>query len=129
MNNTLPDTVDRQQEDPFMRFNHIEVESAEYGRAILRLEICPESRNFRGTVNQGIISAIADKAVEIAAQSDGCMYKIRSCSLSFLNHQSEGIIRAEACIRCRDRSGGLAEVDVTGPCGTLLATGTYTLFS
>lgn len=128
MNDELLDIQEYQRKSPFMRHNYIEVEYVEYDHAVLRLDIRPESKNSNGGLSGGIITAMADAAIDAVAQTDGCVYEIRNSSMSFLQDQPEEMIRAQAWVRHRNRAATMAEVEITGQGGTLLAAGSYTLF-
>ena len=114
--------------NPFIRHNFIEVVRVERDRAALRLSLREESRNVYGLAHGGAIYAIADNACGCAASTDGRSYVTQSSDFHYLRNQSAGEIRASAHIRHRGKSTVLAEVEVTGEDGKLLATGSFTFF-
>lgn len=114
--------------NPFVRYNHIEVEEVERDRALLSLVIRPESLNVHGQVHGGAIYAMADNAAGCATSTDGRSYVTQASDMHFLRNQTEGIVKAEACVRHRGRTTVLVEVSVTGEGGKLLASGTFTFF-
>ena len=114
--------------NPFVRYNHIEVEEVERDRALLSLAIRPESLNVHGQIHGGAIYAMADNAAGCATSTDGRSYVTQASDMHFLRNQTEGIVKAEACVRHRGRTTVLVEVSVTGEGGKLLASGTFTFF-
>lgn len=114
--------------NPFICHNHIEVEEVERDRALLSLTIRPESLNIFGQVHGGAIFTMADNAAGCATRTDGRTYVTQSADIHFLRNQTEGTIKAEACVRHRGRTSVLVEVSVTGEEGKLLASGTFTFF-
>lgn len=112
----------------FMAYNHMELEAVEPDRAVFRLAIRPESRNPYGTVHGGALYALADNAAGAAVHTDGRTYVTQAGTLHFLRNQREGTVRAEGRVRYRGGSTCLAEVDLTGEGGVLLATGEFTFF-
>ena len=114
--------------NPFVRYNHIEVEEIERDRALLSLSIRPESLNVYGQVHGGAIYAMADNAAGCATSTDGRTYVTQASDMHFLRNQTEGIVKAEANVRHRGRTTVLVEVSVTGEEGKLLASGTFTFF-
>ena len=101
---------------------------AQDAHAIVRLNICPESKNSFGMVHGGAIYAMADNATGFAAHTDGRNYVTQTSSLHFLRNQPEGEIQADARVRHRGRSTCLVAVDILGEDETLLATGEFTFF-
>ena len=112
----------------FTDHNFIRLESVEPDCAVYRLEIRPESRNPWGMVHGGALYTLADNATGVAVHTDGRSYVTQTSSLHFLRNQASGTVRAEGRVRHRGRSTCLAEVDITGEGGTLLATGEFTFF-
>ncbi|EOS65388.1 PaaI family thioesterase [Oscillibacter sp. 1-3] len=128
MDDLLTNTRERLSRNAFMRYNHMELESVQPDRAVFRLDIRPESRNPFGMVHGGALYTLADNAAGVAVHTDGRAYVTQAGSLHFLRNQSEGTVRAEGRVRHRGQSTCLAEVDITGGDGALLATGEFTFF-
>lgn len=128
MDDLLTQTRERLSRNAFMHYNHMELESVRQDRAVFRLEIRPESKNPFGMVHGGALYTLADNAAGVAAHTDGRAYVTQTSSLHFLRNQSAGTVRAEGRVRHRGRSTCLAEVDITGGDGALLATGEFTFF-
>lgn len=112
----------------FMAYNHMELEMVQPDRAVFRMEIRPESKNPFGMVHGGALYTMADNAAGVAVHTDGRTYVTQNSSLHFLRNQRAGTVRAEGRIRHRGNSTCLAEVDITGEGGVLLATGEFTFF-
>lgn len=128
MNELEQQVYERVKRNSFMVYNHIEMETVGPDRAVLKLDIRPESRNVYGMVHGGALYTLADNAAGSAVYTDGRSYVTQSGSLNFLRNQAAGTIRAEARVRHRGRSTSLVEVDITGENGILLATGEYIFF-
>lgn len=128
MEDLLKRTRDRLSRNAFMHYNHMELESVRPDGAVFRLEIRPESKNPFGMVHGGALYTLADNAAGVAAHTDGRAYVTQTSSLHFLRNQAAGTVRAEGRVRHRGKSTCLAEVDITGEGGTLLATGEFTFF-
>ena len=123
---------DQMKRNPFMMHNYMELESIEPNRAVVRLEIRPESRNPYGQVHGGAIYTLADNATGLATHCFGegeqRYYVTQSGTLHFLRNQGTGTIRAVAQVRHRGESTVLVDVDILGDNDKLLATGEYTYF-
>ena len=119
---------EKEQQNRFTAYNHIEMDMIEQDHAIFRLNICPESKNSFGMVHGGAIYAMADNATGFAAHTDGRNYVTQTSSLHFLRNQPEGEIQADARVRHRGRSTCLVAVDILGEDEMLLATGEFTFF-
>lgn len=128
MDDLLERTRERLSRNAFMAYNHMELEAVEPDRAVFRMEIRPESKNPFGMVHGGALYTMADNAAGVAAHTDGRAYVTQTSSLHFLRNQGAGTVRAEGRVRHRGRSTCLAEVDLTGRDGVLLATGEFTFF-
>jgi acyl-CoA thioesterase len=120
--------ADINRRNPFVRHNHIEVEEVERDRAVLSLEIRPESLNLYGQLHGGAIYTMADNAAGCATRTDGRLYVTQASDMHYLHNQSSGVARAEARVLHRGRTTVLVEVSVTGEEGKLLASGTFTFF-
>lgn len=128
MDNLLTRTRERLSRNAFMLYNHMELESVRQDRAVFRLNIRPESKNPFGMVHGGALYTLADNAAGVAVHTDGRAYVTQTSSLHFLRNQAAGTVRAEGRVRHRGKSTCLAEVDITGEDGVLLATGEFTFF-
>ena len=74
---------EKEQQNRFTAYNHIEMVMIEQDHAIFRLNICPESKNSFGMVHGGAIYAMADNATGFAAHTDGRNYVTQTSSLHF----------------------------------------------
>ena len=116
------------QGNEFMTHNHIRLESVEQDRAVVALEIHPESKNPHNMVHGGALYTMADNATGIAVHTDGRAHVTQNGQLHFLANQAEGTVRAIGWVRRRGRYTSLAEVDIVGDNGRLLATGQFSYF-
>lgn len=128
MEELLKQAQARLTRNAYAQYNHMELESVRPDGAVFRLEIRPESRNPFGMVHGGALYTLADNAAGVAAHTDGRAYVTQTSSLHFLRSQAAGTVRAEGRVRHRGKSTCLAEVDITGEDGVLLATGEFTFF-
>ena len=119
---------EKERENLFITYNHIEMVQIEPDHAVFRLNIRPESKNSYGMVHGGAIYAMADNATGFAAHTDGRNYVTQTSALHFLRNQPEGEIQADARVRHRGRNTCLVAVDILGEDETLLATGEFTFF-
>jgi uncharacterized protein (TIGR00369 family) len=105
--------------------------SAEAGRVVFALEPGPEHGNPMGTTHGGILATMLDSAMTCAVQSrlpEGVWATTLDISVRFLKPIPPGIGRIEAtgtAVQVGSRVG-TAEGRITGPDGTLYATGTTT---
>lgn len=128
MDELLARMRERLSRNAFAVYNRMELEMVAPDRAVFRMEIRPESKNPFGMVHGGALYTMADNAAGTAAHTDGRAYVTQTSSLHFLRNQSAGTVRAEGRVRHRGKSTCLAEVDLTGEDGVLLATGEFTFF-
>lgn len=128
MDNLLERTRERLARNAFMHHNYMELESVRQDRAVFWMDIRPESMNPFGMVHGGALYTMADNAAGVAVHTDGRFYVTQTSSLHFLRNQGAGTVRAEGRVRHRGKSTCLAEVDITGEDGALLATGEFTFF-
>jgi uncharacterized protein (TIGR00369 family) len=105
--------------------------SAETGRVVFALEPGPEHGNPMGTTHGGILATLLDSAMTCAVQSmlpAGSVPTTLEISVRFLKPIPPGLGRIEAegvAVQVGSRVG-TAEGRITGPDGTLLATGSTT---
>ncbi len=116
------------EENTFSKRNGIRVEAVERDRTVLAFTVRKESTNPYGMIHGGALYTLADDATGLAAHTDGRSYVTQEGSLHFLRNQFRGEVRAEARVRHRGRATVLADVDITGEDGALLATGQFTFF-
>lgn len=128
MNQIMDEVNKRLEDNTFMQYNHIELESLDRDKAVFKLEIRPESRNSYGMVHGGAIYTLADNATGLAACTDGRYYVTQTSTLHFLRNQSEGTVRAISTVRHRGKSTCLVDVNIVGENDKLLATGEFTFF-
>jgi uncharacterized protein (TIGR00369 family) len=94
------------------------------GRAVFDLDALPEHANPMGTVQGGIICALADAALGFAFATtldDGESFTTVDLNTKYLRPIREGTMTASARVINRGRTLGLLECDVTDSEGRLLA--------
>lgn len=109
----------------FTNHNHMDLETLEPDYVVFRLDIRPESMNPYGTVHGGALYTLADDAAGVAVHTDGRSYVTQAGSLSFLENQSSGTVRAAGRVLRRGRSTAFVDVKITGEHGRLLASGSF----
>lgn len=112
----------------FMHHNHMEVSHLERDRAVVALDIVPDSLNPYGALHGGAYYTMADCAGGAACRTDGRYYVTLHGSLDFLHAARSGRVEAEARVRHRGRTTCLVEVEITGEGGSLLARGSFNFF-
>ena len=112
----------------YAKHNGYTMEVLEPDRAVMRLEIRPESCNPYGVVHGGLLYSIADEATGMAVHTDGRCYVTQNGNLHFLKNQPTGVLRAQARVRRRGKATVLLDVDITNERGDLMATGQFVYF-
>ncbi len=107
----------------FAVYNHIELETAEEDRAVLRLTAVADSCNPYGIIHGGALYTLADSACGTAIHSDGRAYVTQRGELSYLSNRRIG----DRVIH-RGRSTSLIHVDIRDAEGVILATGDFSYF-
>ena len=74
----------------FAVYNHIELETAEEDRAVLRLTAVADSCNPYGIIHGGALYTLADSACGTAIHSDGRAYVTQRGELSYLSNRRMG---------------------------------------
>ena len=74
----------------FAVYNHIELETAEEDRAVLRLTAVADSCNPYGIIHGGALYTLADSACGTAIHSDGRAYVTQRGELSYLSNRRIG---------------------------------------
>jgi uncharacterized protein (TIGR00369 family) len=99
------------------------------GEAVVTLEAGPPHTNPMGTVQGGVLAALADGAMGWAYMTtlgEGESYTTLEVKVNFLRPVRAGTLEARARVKSAGRSIGLVECDVLGPDGKLLAHGVGT---
>ena len=129
MTEEMKRVMELQRANAFGVYNHMELESVENGRVVLRLNIHESSKNPLGIVHGGAMYAMADSAAGFAANLGEGRYVTQSSTMHYLGNCREGMIRAAAQVIHQGRSTSLVKVEVTNEQGKLLATGDFTFFA
>lgn len=106
----------------------MKVTQIEADRAVVELEIRPESKNLYGMIHGGVFVSMADFAAGSAARSRGGWYVTLDTNFSFLKNADQGKIRAVSKVRHRGNTICVVAVDVLDEKNTLLASGTFTMY-
>lgn len=115
-----------QRESPFNALLRIEVLSAADGSATLKLPYFSGVENRKANIHGGAIATLCDAAMGIAIRSARDeLYALSTISMT-INYVAPGTGDLTALARCTKigRSVSFASVDVTGPDGELVASGT-----
>jgi len=115
---------DRSKLAPIARLVDARVLSLDPGRALLEYAVKPEFMHPGGAVQGGIVTAYADMAMALAAQTlchDGEFLATSQLSISFLEPVSHGPVIGEGLVVRNGRSTFFMEAVVRDPDGRDLA--------
>ena len=112
----------------FALFNGVHIRQTGEGIAEASLEIGPNSLNHYGVLHGGAYYTLADCAAGAACRTDGRKYVTLHGSLDFIRSAKEGRVTARAEVKHRGRTTCLVSVEISGPDGTVYASGHYTFF-
>jgi acyl-CoA thioesterase len=101
-----------------------ELEAAEPGRVVLRMDVRAKHRQVHGVVHGGIIAAMADTAGGLACYlllPRGARVATIEMKINFLEPVDKGTIFAEARILRKGRTTAVAECDVRDETQLLVA--------
>ena len=99
------------------------------GEVVFELDVRPEHANPMGTIQGGVICALADAAMGLAYASrleDGESFTTLELKINFLRPVWTATLTAEGFVVHRGRSVGLAECSITDEKGRLIARATST---
>ena len=119
---------EKEEQNKFIVYNHIEMVSVNTEEAVFQLDIREESKNSFGMVHGGALYAMADNAAGFVVHTDGRHHVTQTSAMHFLRNQAEGIVTATARIRHRGNTTSLVMVDITSDKGKLIATGEFHFF-
>jgi uncharacterized protein (TIGR00369 family) len=100
------------------------LESAEPGRAVLRLKALPHHKQLNGVVHGGILAALADTAAAIAAYTTvpkGTALATIELKINYLEAIPGGRIRADARVLRTGRNFVVTECEIFDKKGALAA--------
>ena len=101
-----------------------DLETAEPGRAVLRLKALPHHKQLNGVVHGGILAALADTAAAIAAYTtvpEGVPLATVELKINYLEAIPGGRIRADARVLRSGRNFVVTECEIFDGKGTLAA--------
>ena len=93
--------------------------------AEVRLELVPESMNFRGTVHGGAYFTMADMCSGIVCRTDGRSYATQHASVEYLRSADGGVLTGRGRVIHRGRTSCVVEVRITTEEDKLVFIGTF----
>lgn len=115
-------------ENPFMQYNHIEIDSVELDKASMTLDIRRDTTNIYGFVHGGAFFTMADCCAGLTARSDGRQYVTQNASVNFIHNVKAGRLTARGRTISRGRRVCVVAVDITDETGTLLFSSTFSMY-
>ena len=115
-------------ENPFMQYNHINIDSVTLDSASMSLDIRKDSTNIYGYVHGGAFFTMADCCAGLTARSDGRQYVTQSASVNFIHNVKSGHLTAHGKTISRGRRICVVSVEITNEAGTLLFTSTFSMY-
>lgn len=112
----------------FALYNGIHTRQTGNGTAEAFLDMGPNSLNPYGLLHGGAYYTLADCAAGAACRDDGRKYVTLHGSLDFIRSAKEGRVTARAVVKHRGRTTCLVFVEISGPDGTVYASGHYSFF-
>ena len=115
-------------ENPFMRYNHIEIDSVTLDEAAMSLDIRKDSTNIYGFVHGGALFTMADCCAGLTARSDGRQYVTQNASVNFIHNVKSGHLTAHGKTISRGRHVCVVSVEITSETGSLLFSSTFSMY-
>ncbi len=115
-------------ENPFMRYNHIEIDSVTLDEAAMSLDIRKDSTNIYGFVHGGALFTMADCCAGLTARSDGRQYVTQNASVNFIHNVKSGHLTAHGKTISRGRHVCVVSVEITSENGSLLFSSTFSMY-
>ena len=112
----------------FMRHNGITLTAMEADYARVEAQLGRVNRNLYGAIHGGMFLTMADCASGGAARSNGMGYVTVSNSFEFFHNTDNNHLIAEGRVKNRGRTICVVEVEIRDGTGTLLCSGTFTMF-
>jgi acyl-CoA thioesterase len=123
--NTLTELMARAEGEPIASFLKIRTLELSTGYARVSMKILPEHLNFNGLIFGGIISAVADQAFSLGANSVVMPAIASQFNIYYLNAPAIGDeLIAECRVLKSGRRVGVSEITVTNQSGKLIAKAT-----
>ena len=114
-----------QRANAFSAYNHVEMTVVKKDYAEVRLELVPESMNFRGTVHGGAYFTMADMCSGIVCRTDGRSYATQHASVEYLRAADSGVLTGRGRVIHRGRTSCVVEVRITTEEDKLVFIGTF----
>lgn len=115
-------------ENPFMQYNHIEIDSVTLDEAAMSLDIRKDSTNIYGFVHGGALFTMADCCAGLTARSDGRQYVTQNASVNFIHNVKSGHLTAHGRTISRGRHVCIVSVEITSETGSLLFSSTFSMY-
>lgn len=115
-------------ENPFMQYNHIEIDSVTLDEAAMSLDIRKDSTNIYGFVHGGALFTMADCCAGLTARSDGRQYVTQNASVNFIHNVKSGHLTAHGRTISRGRHVCVVAVEITSETGSLLFSSTFSMY-
>lgn len=115
-------------ENPFMQYNHINIDSVTLDSASMSLDIRKDSTNIYGYVHGGAFFTMADCCAGLTARSDGRQYVTQSASVNFIHNVKSGHLTAHGKTISRGRRICVVSVEITNEAGTLLFASMFSMY-
>ena len=115
-------------ENPFMQYNHIEIDSVTLDEAAMSLDIRKDSTNIYGFVHGGALFTMADSCAGLTARSDGRQYVTQNASVNFIHNVKSGHLTAHGKTISRGRHVCVVSVEITSETGSLLFSSTFSMY-
>ena len=115
-------------ENPFMQYNHIEIDSVTLDEAAMSLDIRKDSTNIYGFVHGGALFTMADCCAGLTARSDGRQYVTQNASVNFIHNVKSGHLAAHGKTISRGRHVCVVSVEITSETGSLLFSSTFSMY-
>lgn len=121
----LQKETDIQNQNPFAVHNHLEVVDVREDYAEVRVDLVPESMNFRGTVHGATFFMMGDVCSGMVCRTDGRVYATQQANVLYVRAVSGGRLTGRGTVIHRGRTGCTVEVRITTEEGKLAFMGTY----
>ena len=115
-------------ENPFMQYNHIEIDSVTLDEAAMSLDIRKDSTNIYGFVHGGALFTMADCCAGLTARSDGRRYVTQNASVNFIHNVKSGHLTAHGKTISRGRHVCVVSVEITSETGSLLFSSMFSMY-
>lgn len=115
-------------ENPFMQYNHIEIDSVTLDEAAMSLDIRKDSTNIYGFVHGGALFTMADCCAGLTARSDGRQYVTQNASVNFIHNVKSGHLTAHGKTISRGRHVCVVSVEIISETGSLLFSSTFSMY-